>query len=201
MGLTCKSGARGILAFDGPALALALDGVLGGDGSAIPSLGVLSPPQTALGARIADAVARAVADRINARFGTSLAPNVDERPSQASFLITHISIGHEASKGTVVLGLPRALASSEPAIASTFRAKDPAVAGVLADVDIELVIELGRVTVSLERLLSLKKGETILSDVNVATPVVVRADSNALFDGHPTNIAGRFAVCIERKIG
>ncbi len=198
--LKCASGARALLAFDGRALGLMLDGVLGGDGRAVPELRAdgLTPPQGALAARMADAVGAAVAERLNTRFGLALRPDPGDHSggvASAAFLIAHVEIGGE-TKGTMVLALPRTLSVTRR---TEFRSNDPAVAAVLSKVDIEMSVELGTMTVSLARIASLKPGDTLLSDIATSNDVVVRADGISLFEGRPTNVGGRFAVRIERK--
>ena len=195
--LKCASGARGIVAFDGKALALMIDGVLGGDGSAVPVLRAdgLTPPQAALAARMTDAVSRAVAERINARFSLGLKPDAADRgasEANAAFLIARIEVG----AGVILLALPRTLSVAR---VTEFRSDDPTLAAIIADVDIELTIDLGTMSVPLAKLVSLKAGDTILSDIPTTSEVTVRADGRALFEGRPTNVGGRFAVRIERK--
>jgi flagellar motor switch protein FliM len=202
IGLRCASGACGFIAFDGQALMLLLDGVLGGDGRSPPELRAagLTPPQNALAARVADAVARAVADPINARFGLTLGPDAAgrDRDGDAIFLVARIDVGDAPAMGTIVVGLPRALVPRRVAAAG-FRRRDPRVEAVVSDVDIELVVELGRITMPLGALLAMSAGETLQTDVGVGDAVVVRADGIPLFAGKPTSTGGRFAVRVDRK--
>ena len=199
--LKCATGARAMVAFDGRALALIIDGVLGGDGNEVPALRPdgLTAPQAALAARMTDAVARAVAERINARFNLSLRPDASDRGSghaSAAFLVARVELGEDGGAGTIVIALPRALSSTRD---EGFRKQDKSVAHVVADVDIELTVELGTMTVPLEKLMAIKPGDTLLSDITTSSAVVVRADGIALLEGRPTNVGGRFAVRVERK--
>lgn len=73
---------------------------------------------------------------------------------------------------------------------------NPRIAAVLQDVELQLIVELGRVPLRVGRLASLKVGDTLRLDVPVSGLVSVRADGHELMRGRPTSTGGRIAVKI-----
>jgi flagellar motor switch/type III secretory pathway protein FliN len=71
---------------------------------------------------------------------------------------------------------------------------DPRVARVMAEVELDLVVELARLPIALGRLAALKAGDVIRLDVPVGGTVNVRADGNVVLRGHPTTNAGQIAI-------
>ena len=200
--MAAPAGAVAHLALDAYALALVVDGVLGGDSTAVPTLRPegLSAPQLALATRVADGLGRAISDVLGARMGIQLTPTNAAKEPEGVSLVCVIDVGSGDSMGTIVLALPRAcVPTANVVMPSAARAPDPLVAAAVEDVDVELTVELGRVPVTVSRLVGLKPGDTLLLDAPVSSPVVVRADGRTLFSGRPSAVAGRFAVRIEDR--
>ena len=74
---------------------------------------------------------------------------------------------------------------------------DPAVAATLSNVEMEVVVELGRLPIRLGQLSNLKVGDTLKLDVAVGGLVKVRAGSRELLKGRPTTQGGQIAIRIE----
>lgn len=195
-------GAPGALVFDAGALSRMLDGVLGGDGRALPTLNPsgLTAPQNALVSRTVEGVVRAVAEVLAARAGVRVEPiparpDADNEGGEGTPIACSFALGAPPDVGRVVLVLPKgALVSTGGA--GTPKAADPRVANALSDVDLELVVELARQPIKLGAVLALKVGDTLPLDVSVGGAVCVRADDRTLFMARPTAAGGRIAVRI-----
>jgi flagellar motor switch protein FliM len=199
--LQTASGTSGHLGLDGPAIALLADGLLGGDGKEIAALRPdgFSPAQHALTVRLAQAIGRSIAERLTARFGVPISVSASSAPpADAVYLITFIEVG--ASDGSIVLALPRTLIAPGEPVTIDVPPPDPTMADAIAEVEIDVAVELGHISISVQRLLALRPGDTLVSDVPTTNPVTVRAEGRALFSGKPTAIGGRFAVRVERRL-
>lgn len=191
----------GALLLDGGALGMVLDGVLGGDGRSLPMLNPdgLTAPQTALVSRSAEGLLAVLGEVLSTRLGVKLSavretPNAIE--SDGTPLVTAFMIDN--GMGMIVLVLPQcAMAVGESPKAAAKR--DERVEGALQNVDLELVVELARMPMRLEQVMSLKVGDTIPLDVLVGSSVCVRTDNRLLFMARPTNAGGRIAVRIEQQ--
>ena len=195
-------GAPGALVFDAGALSRMLDGVLGGDGRALPTLNPsgLTAPQTALVSRTVDGVVRAVAEVLAARANVKIEPtpprpDADGEGGEGTPIACSFAMGVPPEVGRVVLVLPKGALVS-PGASSTGKPADPRVATALGDVDLELVVELARQPIKLGAVLALKVGDTLPLDVSVGGAVCVRADERTLFMARPTASGGRIAVRI-----
>jgi flagellar motor switch protein FliM len=193
--------ARGAIVLDAGAIAMILDGVLGGDGSALPELdgAGLSPPQVALVARVLDGVVRSVSEVLQRRFGISLeasAPDGDDASSEAAPVACSFELGAGTQIGRVVLLVPKEalLGSIEDQRDQSTNGIDPRVAGVVEQVELDLVAELTRMKLTLRQLTNLRVGDTIRLDVPVGGTINVRADGHPVLRGHPTTSAGQIAI-------
>ncbi len=203
--LTVEPGrAPGALVLDTNALRLLLDGVLGGDGRALPTLDAagLTAPQRALVGRTVEGIVRAVGEVLSSRIGVSLAlasDRPDPNGSDGTSIVCAFSLG--ADLGRVLLVLPKnALLGPGAAVTSELpspEAYNPHVLRALDGVDLELVVELARVPTRLDVVLGLKVGDTLPLGVAVSEPVSVRIDEKPMFRGRPTTVAGCIAVRIE----
>lgn len=196
-------GGPGALVLDAGALSLTLDGVLGGDGRALPALNPtgLTAPQTALVARTLESVVRALGEvlalRAGVRIEAALArPGGDDGGEGAPITCSFI-LGTPPAVDRVFLVLPRNALAASPGASTAAPAHDPRIAVTLNDVDIELVVELARFPMRLGAVLALKVGDTLPLDVSVGGEVCVRADGRPLFHARPTSTGGRIAVRIE----
>lgn len=194
-------GLRGALLFDAGAAALVLDGVLGGDGRAPPTLSPdgLSPAQVALLGRAAEGLIRALSDALGARLGVRLAaaPAPRDEPAGESPLAIVLAFGAEP-EGRVVLFLAKeAVLAREEHGASDDGPTDARVAATLEGVELELVVELARVRMALGTVGRLRVGDTLPLDLPVDGSVAVRTDGRVLLRGRPTAVGGCIAVQIE----
>jgi len=200
--LVTKPGhAAGALLLDAGAVALFLDGVLGGDGSTLPELNPagLSGPQAALVGGVASNILRSFSTALQASLGLSLEPpagNVDHAKVESAPIACVLDIGEADPPARVALLLAREplvmeSASSDPPPPSI---DDPRIVSVLEEVELLVVVELGRVPLKVGSLASLKVGDTLRLDVPVSGLVSVRVDGRELMRGRPTSSGGRIAV-------
>ncbi len=195
--------AAGELLLDAPASALLIDGILGGDGHSLPELNPagLSAPQDALVAGLAHNILRSLSSALTASLGVSLEPRVvasADNHVESAPIACVLEIGDGDRVGRIALLLPR-----EPLLSSLGVADqplvdvgDPRIPAVLDDVELLLVVELGRVPYRLGQLAELRVGDTLRLDVPVTSLVSVRADGHELMRGRPTNSGGRIGVRI-----
>ncbi|HXN30706.1 MAG TPA: FliM/FliN family flagellar motor switch protein, partial [Polyangiaceae bacterium] len=174
-------GARGAVILDAGAIAMVLDGVLGGDGTAPPQLDAagLSPPQIALVSRVIDGLVRSFSEVLTRRFGIALqvsAPDGDDASSETAPVVCSFELGADAQIGRVMLLVAKeALVSGgEDRRDAPTNAVDPRVAGVVEQVELDLVAELARMKMTLGHLSSLRVGDTIRLDVPVGGAINVR---------------------------
>ncbi|MGD0677174.1 MAG: FliM/FliN family flagellar motor switch protein [Polyangiaceae bacterium] len=198
--LLAPSGARGALILDSGAISMVLDGVLGGDGQSPPVLDRqgLTPPQIALIARVIDGAVRSLSDVLSRKFGFALqaiSPDVDEASSEGAPIACSFDIGVGTQTGRVVLLIAKEalLGTSDEAEVQT-KPPDRRVARIVEDVELDLVVELARLQMTIGRLSALKAGDVIRLDVPVGAAVDVRADGHIILRGHPTTNAGQIAI-------
>jgi flagellar motor switch protein FliM len=198
--LRAASGARGGLILEAGAIAMVLDGVLGGDGRAPPQLNRegLTAPQVALIARVIEGAVRSLSEVLARKFGFTLeavAPDAEEASSEGAPIACSFDIACAGQTGRVMLLLAKeALLGGPDDEAHAAPVPDARVARVLEGVDVDLVVELGRIQMPLGRLASLKVGDVIRLDLPVGGAVDVRADGHVILRGHPTTNSGQIAV-------
>jgi flagellar motor switch/type III secretory pathway protein FliN len=102
----------------------------------------------------------------------------------------------ETPQGTarIILVIPADALATRATAPEPEAAGDPRVARLMDDVEVELVVELGRVALPIGRMASLAVGDTLRLDVPVAGLVSIRASDQELMQGRPTSSAGRIAV-------
>jgi flagellar motor switch protein FliM len=198
-------GARGAIILDAGAIAMVLDGVLGGDGSAPPQLDAagLSSPQVALASRVIEGVVRSFSEVLSKRFGLLLevsAPDGDDASSETAPIVCSFELGTGTQIGRVMLLVAKEaiLGGTEDRADTSGNAVDPRVAEVVEQVELDLVAELARMKMSLGHLSSLRVGDTIRLDIPVGAAINVRADGRVVLRGHPTTSSGQIAVRIEK---
>jgi flagellar motor switch protein FliM len=203
--LVAPSGARGALILDAGAIAMVLDGVLGGDGSSPLKLDPegLSPPQVALIARVIDGAVRSLSDVLSKKFGFELRaapPDGDDASSEGAPIACSFELGSGETLGRVVLLIAKeALLGAADDREHAAHPQDAGVARVIEEVELELVVELARMRMTLGHLSALKVGDTIRLDVPVGGAVDVRADGHVVLRGQPTTNAGQIAIRIEGR--
>jgi flagellar motor switch protein FliM len=206
--ITTPHSARGALLLDAGAIAMFLDGVLGGDGQTVP---VLSPsgltgPQAALISRLSGGIVRAFSETLSTAMGLRLecrSADVDEATAESAPIACVLEFGAEDRVGRVMLLLPKEVLlayadKSEPPPGPDFGSR---IAALLQDVEIDLVAELARVRMRVGDVSRLKVGDTLRLDVPVSGWVSVRADERELLRGRPTTSGGRIAVKISGHEG
>jgi flagellar motor switch protein FliM len=193
-------GARGAMVMDAGAIAMILDGVLGGNGTALPELNPsgLTPPQMALVSRVVDGVIHSLSEVLSRRLGIRFearSPDGDDASSEAAPIACSFELGAGEKIGRVVLLVPKEalLAGGEDAQDSAAQV-DPRVASVVEQVELNLVAELARMRVTLRQLSNLRVGDTIRLEVPVGAAINVRADGYVVLRGHPTTSAGQIAI-------
>ncbi|MGA7122597.1 MAG: FliM/FliN family flagellar motor switch protein [Polyangiaceae bacterium] len=198
-------GARGAIILDAGAIAMVLDGVLGGDGSAPPQLDAagLSSPQVALASRVIEGVVRSFSEVLSKRFGLLLevsVPDGDDASSETAPIVCSFELGTGTQIGRVMLLVAKEaiLGGAEDRADTSGNAVDPRVAEVVEQVELDLVAELARMKMSLGHLSSLRVGDTIRLDIPVGAAINVRADGRVVLRGHPTTSSGQIAVRIEK---
>jgi flagellar motor switch protein FliM len=191
----------GAMVFDAAASGFLLDGVLGGSGvGALPALNPtgLSGPQAALLSGLASNILRAFSTSLNACLGIGLDGRSVGSPAGADAVSLACELAVETPHGTarIVLVIPADALATRNAAPPPEAAGDPRVARLMDDVELDLVVELGRVALPIGRMAVLAVGDTLRLDVPVAGLVSIRAGEQELMHGRPTSSAGRIAVKI-----
>lgn len=205
--VTTPGSARGALLLDANAIAMFLDGVLGGRGD-LPELDPtgLSGPQLALISGLSTSMVRAISEALTPAIGVRLeckAAGVDEATAESAPIACVLEFGAGDRIGHAVLLLPKEvlLAAVDQAEPLTGAGPDSRIASVLSGVELDLVVDLGRISMPLGRVAALKVGDTLQLDVPVNGTVVVRAEDRELLRGRPTTSGGRIAVKISGHEG
>ena len=198
-------GSRGAVIFDAGAIAMALDGVLGGDGTAPPPLDAagLTPPQVALISRVVEGVVRSFSEVMTRRFGVALhqsPPDGDDAGSETAPVACSFELGSGPQCGRVMLLMAKEalLGANADRQDGPANGIDPRVAAVVEQVELDLVAELARMKLTLRHLSTLRVGDTIRLDVPVGGAINVRADGRVVLRGHPTTNAGQIAIRVAK---
>ncbi len=207
---TDPGGSRAILLFNRGAVTFLLDGVLGGtptneepEGAEEEAPVPLTSPQRAVLGRISDAMLRAISDAL-ASLGVRLRrlPPSSATPPEGQFAALTLTLG-EGENRKIVLAIARdALQSAGLGLFSESRQKDQSasrIPAVLAEVELELIVELGRVHRRLADVESLKVGDTIRLGVPVRAPVTVHVQGHPIVRGRPTTSGTQLAVAIVER--
>jgi flagellar motor switch protein FliM len=192
------------------AIAMVLEGSLGGRGAPTPGvLGAdLTAPQRALIGRIARSLAGDLAAAIGQVAHLEVQVTAEEpRKEGAGKALTGFRVVCDVD-GT---GVPTALVITigaktfdDAVRESTAREAaevDPRIGDALPEVDLELVAELGRVSLGLRRVLSLKPGDVIRLTTAVDDAVAVRIEGAMKFFAAPITSRGQLAVEIRARHG
>lgn len=216
-------GARAALCFDGPAIGFLVEGALGGDGSDPPTLHEkgLSAPQKAFMARLGEQIVFCISTATTNGVGlglTTLPPGAGEKSAGGPMVILPLSFearksagddeeddfgfdddeGEEGEQeaaqiGEMVLAISKHALYSARAINSDATI-NPRIAATLAQVEVMMVGELGRITMTLGEMMMLAPGDTLRLDVPVNGTVDVRMGEQVLFRAHPTTAGSQLAL-------
>lgn len=190
-------GAPAALVLDATAVAFLLDGALGGDGSSPPALTPegLTSPQRALLGRVLGGVVPAFSAVLEGGLGVKLKRREGEGEGSRDdrLIVLRFRLGEGGAGGVVALGLSQvALVGAAPGKKSD--ALDPALAAALGEAPLELVVELGRVRLTLPEVAALRVGDVLALATPVGSTVSVRIDEHVLFRGHPVTSGAHVAV-------
>jgi flagellar motor switch protein FliM len=193
-------GARGALLLDAGAIAMFLDGVLGGNGQSIPALDPtgLTSPQTALISGLGIGIVRAFSEALWATISVKLEArpaSFEESKSDSGPIACVLEFGPPEQPGRAMLLLPKEVLLADPG-SPTAVPVDPRITSVLEGVELDLVAELGRLRMRVWDVAALKVGDTLRLDVPVGALVTVRANERELLRGRPTTAGGHIAVRI-----
>ncbi|MGC4092251.1 MAG: FliM/FliN family flagellar motor switch protein [Polyangiaceae bacterium] len=202
--------ARGSLFFNTDAVAVTLEGVLGGAGGSTAGLGsALSVAQSALVSRVVKQLSedfvRAVRDEVGVSIRVTSARSIaagDERDVNISdglgvdCAFEGLSPSAKISLAMGAEALEAAIKDSEPEDST---AGDPRFAEALHEVPVEVVAELGRVSLGLHRLLTLQVGQVLRLSSAIDDPVVVRVAGVPKFSGAPVISRGQLAIQIKAR--
>lgn len=202
--VTDPGGSRALICLSASATSYLVDAALGGTGEpdATHKPGAISSPQRAVMTRIAGEMVEAISD-VLAGLGLRLRriPTGPDAPSGGELVMISFQVGDEPDR-VIVLAMSRdALQASAAAVATT-RAPDVAhrVANALGQVEVHVVVELGRIRRSLLSLDRLKVGDVIRLDTPVRTPLLVRCEDLPLFVALPTAAGTQLAITVIDRI-
>lgn len=129
--------------------------------------------------------------QFNLRYFEATAP--DELQSGVLEVVT-VEMKSDSSEGKIYLGLPRStlqplLQEGTPKVEEATLHVEPmwasAIKDRLSDVNVDLAVELGTGDITLKKFLSLKKGDIIQLNRNVAEELVVKVEGIVKLKGHP----------------
>ncbi len=125
--------------------------------------------------------------------GTDEAPESDGEAEPSS----------SASRGRMLIGLSKnALNRARAAHDRRQRTQpiDDRVAATIREVDVDVVAELGRLPLTIGKLMALKVGDTLRLDVPVNGHIILRIDEVILFRGQPTTTGTQLAIQIVERL-
>lgn len=207
--IVCAPGsAPASLAFDGDAVALLLDGLLGGDGQNPPTLSPegLTGAQVALIARVAGGIVAAfseVLERVGVKLSAAPATTTPARRNaggsrDAIPIVVRIEFGSDSASGRMLLALPKDSLVERVAFEPVKKAPDARVVATVRQVEVELVAELGTRSMKLSELARLKVGDVVRFPTRVDGTANVRVGHRTLFTAKPTAQNGQIAVRVHK---
>ncbi len=209
--MTAKVGSGwGRMILDAGAIAALLDSALGGSPTIqSASAGAeLTSAQRALVSRVGMSLAQDFSTALAAEgiVGVTLAPkDAPELPPTAkSGDIVHAVCQLEGLQNPAAIVLtvsPELIATSSRRAGKgqSEATHDPRMADALLDVPVEIVGELGRIKLSLRRVLGLCPGDVIRLDTAVDDPVTVRVGGKLKFEGTPVTSRGQMAIEVRSR--
>lgn len=205
--LSSDGGARASVQLSSDAIALVLEGALGGRGAfwRSPLSPELSAAQRALVERVAETLAADYAGLLRAEVGLEMRVADDDAMDDAEERVDLLRVCCPIDG----LPVPAAIviAASAQAIEAAAREQssegpvqgDPRMADALREVSVPVVAELGRVTLGLERVLSLRVGEVIRLTTATDDAVTIRVGGIPKLAGSPVVSRGQLSVEIRDR--
>ena len=199
--VTEPGGSPGLLLMDGTMCALCIDAVLGGDGTSLPT----APPsgftfaQRALMSRVADGVMAALSDTLSARTGlrlVRLASRSADALGESTRVVCTCLIGTDGAEGRLILALEKDALLQQGVSTQPKEGADPRVVAALAEVEVDVVVELGRIRMPLGSVPRLAVGDMLSIDLPIDGEVRVVAEGRTVAFGRPTRVGERVAVRI-----
>lgn len=191
------SRATGALVIDAKAVAHGLDGMLGSGRGGLPELDPagLSPPQVALAARLARSLVAAF-DEVLRPLGAPLAiaGEAPGGPGGAVLIACALRIGEGDTAGTIVLLVPAGAIETKEVAEAAPREARPETQAAVAEVELEVVAELGRVRLMLARIASLRVGDVLRLPLSVDAPARLHVGGHGLFLGTPITRGSQIAI-------
>lgn len=182
----------GLLVLDAPAIAAALDGALAGGGGTAPKLGDrLTAAQAALADRLAGSIVAAL-ETAGADPAITRAPEANAAPSGV-YIVSTLRLG----EGSIALLVPAAAvdAATEETKPAGITPMSPS---TLDAVELDVVAELGRVSVPFQRIAKLRVGDVLKLPLRTSTPARVHVAERQLFAGTPKAEGTRLTIALER---
>ncbi len=197
--VTEPGGSPGQLIMDATMCALCIDAVLGGDGKSLPqpAAGGFTFAQRALMSRVADGVMAAFSDAFVARTGlrlARLASRSADAIGESTRVVCTCLVGEEGAEGRLLLCLEKDALLQQVVSHAPKEGADPRVVRTLEDVEVDVVVELGRLRMPLSDLPKLAVGNTLAIDLAVDGEVRVVVAHETIAYGRPTRVGDRVAV-------
>jgi flagellar motor switch protein FliM len=191
------------------AIALTLEGALGGSSGALPvqlTAPDLTPAQRALISRVVESLALdlATAVREEARLAMTILPADSPPtagPSHDSLEVVCQVEGLQFPASMVISASAEALeaAAREQAAPSDGAHGDPRFLEAMQEVPLEVVAELGRISLGLKKVLSFRVGDVVRLYTATDDPVSVRVGGVEKFVGMPILSRGQLAIEIRSR--
>jgi len=190
------------------AIALTLEGALGGASGAMPvqlTAPDLTPAQRALISRVGESLALdlATAVREEARLSMTILPadSSPPAPSNDSLEVICQVEGLQVPASMVISASAEALeaAAREQAAPADGVHGDPRFLEAMQEVPLEVVAELGRISLGLKKVLSLRVGDVVRLYTATDDPVSVRVGGVEKFVGMPILSRGQLAIEIRSR--
>jgi len=207
---TTAPNARGLVLIEELALSRLLDGVLGGDG-AVPAMASESPTkqltsaQMALASRVSATMLRAFADVLNAHLKVVVTPTAAKEIEPGAAVMIALALD---GGGRILIALPMSVIPAAQAEAAQDDEKaapakpkiDPNIAFAMNEVELDIVVELGKVRLPLRMIADLKVGDVVRLGLPLDERARVSAGGAELFQGRPTASGDVVAVMLERQL-
>ncbi len=206
--------AWGALLLEAGALSIVLEGALGGrETSVATDLGTeLTPAQRALSGRVARSLgadlAAALASEVGMKMSVSevvhLAAGQSPPAEESEGLRVECTFEGVEGEARILLSLCAdglEAAAREHVGDATVTQGDPRMADALGEVPVEVVAELGRITMGLRRVLGMRPGEVVRLGTAVDDPIVVRVADVKKLEGVPVISRGQLSVEIRGRHG